>query len=263
MNTLRPDEAFACGVAARALGAEVCPLDVPGAAQSTPDAEIQFPDGRRGLLEITWLAASESFRLESRLAAIDHKLPNPGRWAWTANVGNVPELDRLVQVYGRLIEQLERYDVNRVDLLPLSIVASDPDLDWLIQSDTDLVGLPTLPSSEQLRPVWVHGPGSSAVCDAEADVITPALQAALAVEPAVGHIAKLLAHEADERHLFFLVNLSGLSPEAAYELIDAHQAPRLPLEVPKGISDIWLCPRYGWTATRWSRTAGSQLVRFD
>lgn len=260
-NPLRPDEAFACGVVSRALHAEVKALDVEGAPRRTPDAEIRFEDGRRGLLEITWLATSQSFHLDARLRTLEYKLPNPGRWAWTATVGAVPQLDRFVRVYEHLIYALERHDVDRVDDLPEDVINSDPDLEWLFDSEVDLVRHRTLPSNEHLRPVWVHGPGSSAVWDADADVVTPAVQATLGIEPTLGHIAKLLAREADERHLFFLVDLSGLTPEAVYELIDAKKAPHSSLVVPSGISDIWLCPRYGRVTTHWSRESGWRTIR--
>lgn len=253
---MRPEEESAAAIVARVLGAAVNPLDVPGAARRTPDCEVIHPDGRRGPLEVMRLTTTASEHLEHRLRAIGQKMPATGTHRWFANVRTVAELDRISANHVHLIQLLEQYGAHQWSDLPPWIVAADPELSWLSTSGASLTRELHPGSSPGPHPVYVFGPGYGAVWDAEADVVTPAVQQALTADGVVDHIEKLLAWPGDERHLFLIVDLAGIAPEAAHELMGVEKIPTGELRLPDGITHLWLLPRFGQRFLLWTAGAG-------
>jgi hypothetical protein len=216
------------------------------------------------MLEISTLGLPREFELVARIRRLDGRLPMPGRWKWIVKVAEPGELARIQAVYAKVIMACEAHGVTRVDDLPADTVDADDDLSWLsTESTSTLFGI-RLPDGAQDRsgyidlsfqPViaaWRSGP----------DQIVKAVSAALVEGPLAKRVAKLLATEGAERHLFLRVSYSGLPEPALIRLIEhaTSLTDAVPLEgdpaLPHGISHLWLLTGWGRRVTRWTRGAG-------
>jgi hypothetical protein len=77
----------------------------------------------------------------------------------------------------------------------------------------------------------------------------------------VSKIEKLVAAEADERHLFLRVDDSGVPAEHFHPLSFGTTAPTAHNEPHPSLDGLWLLPPWGRTVLRWHRPCGWE--RFD
>lgn len=244
---------------AAVLDVEVVPLDVAGAPQRTPDCLVVHRDGREGPLEIMRLTTTASEYLQHRLAAISNRLPAVGHRVWFAQVSTVAELDHLIANYAHLIQQLEQYDAHQIEGIPPWVVNRDLELHWLATSGASLTRDVLAEPSATQQPVLVLATGFGAVWDPEADVISPAVQEALTTPTVVEHIEKLVAYPGSERHLFLIVDPAGIAPEAAHVLTGVDQVPAGVLDLPAGLSRLWVVPIFGERLLLWTAGEGWSL----
>lgn len=256
-HEFRRDEAWAAGIVASVTGATVTPLDVPGAPDRTPDARLTYPDGRKAVLEITTLADPAELQLHNLVRRVDW--PAPGEWSWLVNVGSPQELPKVEAVYARAIELMERLGVKTVDELDLELIDGDDDLTWLATESES-----TFHGWDGGSPARVHvsPSGAFAVWDNASDEVSASLAAAFEQEPIASHVAKLLEHEDDERHLFLITHTTGLGPAAAFALIEPKAVPSSDPPAPDGITHVWLASGWGQVVTVWERGPGWSLRQY-
>lgn len=266
----RPDEQFARAVVSQVTGATVTRTDHRHAPAGTVDARLQLPDGRVGVLEISTLGLPGEFELDARIRQLDGRLPMPGRWKWLVKVADPGELPRIQAIYAKVILTCEANGVTRIDELPTDMVDADPDLSWLsMESTSTLFGI-RLPDGAHDTSGYVelsYQPVIAAWRSAP-DQIVSGVNAALTVEPLAKRVAKLLAADGDERHLFLRVTYSGLEESALVRLIEhaVGVADAEPLvgdpALPDGISHLWLLTGWGERVTRWTRSVGWEHPAF-
>lgn len=256
----RRDEAYAAWVVEDVLQARVEPRDVAGAPRGSVDGEIIYPDGRTAALEITGVESTEDKHLRARIDRLKPS-PSPGKLMWSMRPRNVAELDRLQAIHPRIIELCERHGVTNPEDLPFDVIGEDADLTWLAWEG--FMGRMSGHPVESNPRVWWMYPIESAVFGDEAEEIAAGVEAALRVEPALGHVAKLLRDPHEERHLFLIVGSTGLSNAAAFALIEPETVPTVDPDLPAGLDHLWLGPGWGTTVTVWSRGHGWRNERLS
>lgn len=265
----RSEEQVARAVVGQLTGAVVVRTDDRGAPAGTVDAQLEYSDGRTGALEISTLGLADEFAAESRIEKLGGQLPMPGRWKWVVRVSDPRELKRMQAIYASVILTCEAHNVASIGGLPREVVDADKDLQWLsTRSSSDLFGI-QIPEGAQdtsgfidlvYRPIGTYGsPGP--------DQILSTVNASLARKPLARRVTKLAKAEAEERHLFLHVAVSGLD-EYSYARLMLHAAtlqdvrPQaiLPLrgdpDLPEPISHLWLYTGWFNTVSRWTRGQG-------
>lgn len=167
------------------------------------DGVFMLADGRRGALEVTTLGDADAIELE-RLTS-EPLGPFPFlRWAWHVTVPadyRVNELEKLPV----LLSECERVGVLSPDEAESSWPRRLPNrLGWLVSRGVRAFAFPETnrPGMIDVFPAQLGGGG--AVPD-NANNLSSWLESALMSEGIVRHVAKLLAHPADLRHLFLRV----------------------------------------------------------
>jgi hypothetical protein len=157
---LDEDEQTACLIAERTLGATATAYDVPP-RQGAVDAFLDYPDGRRGAFEVTWLAADggASLHLGSLLKRDSVRWPLPGKWWWTVKVGHPRDLPRLRDIYTKIVLLCENVGVTDPRRLALDDI--DEDVRWLVEeSSVQMEGYPDVPATDRramITPPSLHG----------------------------------------------------------------------------------------------------------
>ena len=87
--------------------------------QGAVEAFLDYPDGRRGAFEVTWLATDggKSLQLQSLLRSDGFGLPSPGKWWWTIEISTRPQpLGSQQRRGGQAVEhaEVERANVPKV-----------------------------------------------------------------------------------------------------------------------------------------------------
>jgi hypothetical protein len=243
---LRHDERWAGHVVAAVTGAEALPHDV-GGAQSAVDITLHYPDGRTGALEVTSHAGSGVKQRDAILADTDHKWTNPGRWGWGIRVGPAVRLNDLRERYGRIITICELHGVTSPELIPWDVQAGDPDLRWLIDHpEVSIVGTADLADPDNPGPVYVMPDLEGGFIDEAIDGLNAAVEDLLAVPHIAGHIPKLLAHQADEHHLFVITEAGSLPGSLWITLMaEVTAPPPAPPRLPDGLTHLWVTTGYG------------------
>lgn len=256
----RRDEAYAAWVIEDVLKVQVEPRDIPGAPRGTVDGEIVYPDGRSAALEITGVESTADRHLRARIDKLK-PTPAPGQLTWNLRPNTIAELERLQQVYPRVVDLCERHGVRNPEELPLDLIAHDADLTWLAwEGFTGMMSGHPMKSDPMV--MWMH-PITSAIFSSEADEIAEGVAAALHVEPCLSHVSKLLRDPHEERHLFLIIGSTGLSNAAAFALIEPDTVPTGDPDLPDGLDHLWLGPGWGSTVTRWSREVGWRNERLS
>jgi hypothetical protein len=260
----RPEEQFARTVVGNVTGAVVVRTDHRHASARTVDARLQYPDGRTGALEISTLGLAAEFAAGKRIAAIDGRLPMPGRWKWIVRASDPWELTRIRALYAKAVLICEAHNVTSVDDLPPAVVGGDADLTWLsTKSPSRLSGI-RLPDGAQDQSDFIDLIYQPAETERHSgpDQIVSEVNAALAKETLAKRVAKLTQAEGDQRHLFLRVAESGLEEYSYARLTMCAIAPQhvAPLQgepdLPGTVSHLWLHAGFGQHVTRWTRDQG-------
>jgi len=212
-------EQTACLIAEGALGATATAYDVPP-RQGAVDAFLDYPDGRRGAFEVTWLATDggASLQLGELLRGDRSGLRLPGNWWWTIEIGDRRDRPRLLNIYAKIILLCEGIGVTDPRHLPLTEV--DADVQWLVQeSSVQMHGHPNVPATDEdrVRRPMITQRSTWGGLDETFSLLDEALRTAFDTDLIQRHLAKLRRTEADERHLFLVVDVYDLH----FSLFDA------------------------------------------
>ena len=95
-------------------------------------------------------------------------------------------------------------------------------------------------------PVWVLPEFFGGFLDEQLVGLPAAVEDLLQVDHIARHVPKLLAHPADEHHLFVNIKHGGL-PESQYMVLvrEVHVLPPTVPSLPDGLSHLWLSTGYG------------------
>jgi hypothetical protein len=239
--TLRPSERYAYAVMQRILGVAVRHTDTCG-KQGAVDGVFERPDGTRGAVEVTTLPSKGIHQLEGILRKTGNQLPNPGMWNRIITVGSPADLPGLQERLEVVITWAEgndvvephrrRYRINVDD-------AVDAALEWLYDSSVKMHGSRRLGASTgkvRVLPEGVGGFSTGALVD-----LPEALGEAFGSDHMPAHLRKLVAAEADERHLFLVVRFTSLTENIVLALMDREEAlPTLPPPLPPEITHLWV-----------------------
>ena len=134
-------ERLAYEVIRRVLGIEVEHYDT-ARRQGAVDGLIHYNDRRVGPLKVTSYTDADERELAARLAADHHSWPNPGAWWRTINIAEPDDINKLRDIYKRIITICEQRAVAEVDHLPWSVQRADADVQWLPTSMSTMHGHP-------------------------------------------------------------------------------------------------------------------------
>jgi hypothetical protein len=256
-------EQAACLIAERALGATATPNDVAG-RQGAVEAFLDYPDGRRAAFEVTRLATDggASLQLDSLLERDGFHWPSPGKWWWNVQIGHPRDLPRLREIFDKIVLLCESIGVREPRRLP-SAEIDDDDVRWLVEeSSVDMRGhLSRLATDERRVPASIiTQPGVGVFPYETFNGLDEALSAAFHTTNIQRHLAKLTRTQADERHLFLVVDVYDL-PFSLYDaLVFGERLPAGVPALPDDLTHLWLAPqacrrvligtRRGWSETR-------------
>lgn len=207
------------------------PRDVPGAPDATHDFDV-LVSGKRVALEVT--RAADKHVLSTRDAAFRRTFPAPALAnSWTLSIRTIgaalPAVNKIAKKSPSLLAVLEQHGMSEVDrqLYPGQAPAA------VVDASTNLVLL----GVSRAR-VWdVDGPpqlffiGHGGV-SADADAVNR-----LAVEHAAKNADKLLAAQADERHIFIWMDSS--QPDAELAMHTGPPPDAAPV-LPDGVDVVWV-----------------------
>jgi hypothetical protein len=261
-------EQAACLIAERALGAAAAAYDVPP-RQGVVDAFLDYPDGRRGAFEVTQLAidGGASLQLQSLLRSDGYRWPSPGKWWWTIQIGDPRDRLRLLDSYTKIILHCESVGVTDPRYLAPDDV--DADVQWLVvgESSVQMQGYPTVPATDGDRPrgAMITQPSTWGGWDETFSLLDEALSKAFRKTHIQDHVAKLDRTQADERHLFLVVDVYDWPFSLFNALGSGDSLPAGAPALPHGLTHLWLATVYchriligtsaGWTETRDIRPA--------
>ena len=238
-------EDIAAHLVSHAPGAEARKFDADG-RQSAVDFMLEWPNGRRGALEVTLVTQPESSAWQGLAAKEGWRWPAPSGWEFRLNGNDMP-YRRARRAVLSAVELCDRENVDALDRLPPDIASSDPDLRWL----SDIGDL----RRTSFKPGVVLLPAVRAeFVEASTSDFTTLVERWLHLPHIPRHVEKARSAVAvEERHLF-LVPVDEVLP-ARFFTNDFPAPTRSPKGF-SGIDGIWVWSNYwhqylGWLAGRW------------
>ena len=122
-------EDIAAHLVSHALGAKARKFDADG-RQSAVDFMLEWPNGRRGALEVTLVTQPESSAWQGMAAKEGWRWPAPSGWEFRLAGTDMP-YQRTRRAVLRAVALCDRENVDALDRLPPDIASGDPDLRWL------------------------------------------------------------------------------------------------------------------------------------
>jgi hypothetical protein len=224
------------------LGGTAVPRDVDEAPEGTHDFDIELPGDRTVALEVT--TAAERSVISQRNAAFGREWTAPQLASnWWVNIGHSPgqepvSIKSVMDGIVPLLETFERDGLTSVEthyslrnLSPKPGTTQEVHGAMIEMFDLGVVaartwGTPELGEEAAIWPSISSGVGSDTV-----------KVNALVAERATPKRKKLVAAEADERHLFIWLDNSHADAELAVATLPP---PSTPPAVPSGIDAVWL-----------------------
>ncbi|MCU1417161.1 MAG: hypothetical protein JWP32_1335 [Schumannella sp.] len=229
-----------------ALGVEVVEEDVAGAPAGTPDASFH---SRRAWAEFTLLISEQAMEgtqhIHQRAAQTA-----PGASSWLVMLRTFPDFkqyDRELPAFLSWLEDRGVDDSSRLTSVPNRFAWAD-----------GICRARAITGTDEPQ-VFLIGPGRSASWTVGEDVISDALEPALASVHVTRRVGKLLAIDADERHLFLVADHSSVGPEANFELSVTSTLPRREPTLPPGVTHLWVSSGSIRSAVVWQRERGWRL----
>lgn len=260
LDKLRPEERAACLLAERILGVVAEEWDVQ-CRQGAVDAMLNYRDGRRAAFEVCKVAAEGALQTDSLLGRDDFTWPRAGQWWWEISVGSQRDIPQLRERYARIIAVCEAAGVTRPEQLAHRGRSLDPDIAWVVGSASTMWGYPDVPAvdGERVRDVMVVPAGRGGATDSTLARLRDTLARELASPLMEKHVDKLLATDADERHLYLPVHLSVWPFDVADAFQWSTSLPSDPPPLPEGITHLWLAPQaeqhvLWWAPDEWRRS---------
>lgn len=253
-------ERFAFEVVRRVTGHTVSLID-DGTAPRMVDGGWTDSSGRRHVIEVTNLIASNTAELLSQLRSLNYRVPaKPLEARWVARVAAPVKPARLdPNELGALLFDCENRGIVRASHIP----------DWELDGFGQVGRWVRSGALEAIRYVgernpgwvslWPQGdggglPGMSAVTEWLTGVLPTHRHLS-------GKIAKLRDWEADIRHLYVGMFQSGASFAVLSALTDPHAEPDEPARLPAGLDGLWLQPAWGDAMLIW--LPGEGWLRHD
>ncbi|WP_460716149.1 hypothetical protein [Nocardioides dilutus] len=246
-----PDEAVAYAVVESILGARVEHHD-RGGRQAVVDAFLHLSDRRCGALEVTSVRSADRLSLDSALAKIRHRLPAVGRWTWYITIPPGVKLRDVESRYGVAQRWFEQQGM-RSSVLQRHREAPD-EVIWLRKAK---VRMHASVESDLPPRVFVLAAGDGGFADETLDTLRDSLADIFASPSIQSRLRKLLAVDADERHMFIWITIGGLP----FPLLDGigrgDALPSAPPPVPAALDGLWLGTEFGrrvivWRDNEWT-----------
>lgn len=243
-------------------------------ASGQPDFSIRYADGRSAVGEVTWHADPHIEKMWDRVRHRDtpqQVLLGDGQGGWGARLLADADIRRLYEQLPRLVAEMNAAGLRSIEpaTLPNAWRITNPVLGRLTSAGASL-GL------EYLSKATKHGgpgyvvffPPSTPMCEFGApDDLASWIEGVLAEERYADVPRKLLAVDADERHVFVMAG--SATPQQVENRLRTLSEPiesRAP-KLPTGLTHIWLNSRYldpnvGYVTAHWSSQASWVLVRY-
>jgi len=122
-------EDVAAHLVSHALGARAKKFDTDG-RESAVDFMLDWPNGRRGALEVTLVTQQESAAWQGLAAKEGWRWPAPSGWAFRLNDSDMP-YRRARRAVLRAVELCDRENVEAIEQLSAAVRCSESDLEWL------------------------------------------------------------------------------------------------------------------------------------
>jgi len=238
-------EDIAALLVSKALGASARKFDADG-RQSAVDFILEWPNGRRGALEVTLVTDPGSSAWQGLAAKDGWRWPARSGWEFRLHGDDMP-YQRARAAALKAIEVCDREGVDGLDQLPADILFGDADFEWL-RSMGDLRRTPFKPGVVLLPAVRAE------FVEASPSDFATLVEGWLRLPHMPRHVEKTRSAVAvDERHLF-LVPVDDVLPARFFT--NDFQAPTRSPEGFKGIDGIWVWSNYwhqclAWLAGRW------------
>ncbi len=241
-NPAREVERYACRVVREWVGAGGVLTDI--SSGHGPDFRIEYADGRRAVGEVGWHADpklqamwAEVFKRERHQVI---ELPEgAGQWMVTLVPGaSINRLyDRLPAFVWSLVEEGHvRLDIHG---------------DWPRGDPADTarqLGIEHITRVERKAPavaVFFLGGGMGEIVPTDPNVVTDWVDGVLASPEYSDTTGKLLALEADERHVFLMSgDRTPFGADERLRRLEEALPDRAP-QIPPGISHVWVVPQFG------------------
>jgi hypothetical protein len=235
-RSVKAEEVRAGAIVADQLGGEAKPRDAPGAPDASHDVDIELPGGRRIALEVTSAADTELLSMHAAAFGKTWNAPSLSSNWWISFDGGSPvEIKTLMRGLEAQLKVLEEHGVAEVSTLSH---AQRHDAPSAVIDATRQILVGRITSARR----W----GASAPGESARMLLVPhrGLSAgggqvnALVADAAEANVEKLLAANADERHLFVWID------EDAGELeMFAQLPPPSEPSLPDGIDAVWAATR--------------------
>lgn len=238
-------EDIAALLVSNALGARAVKWDADG-RQSVVDFMLDWPDGRRGALEVTVVTHPESSAWQGLAARDGWRWPARSGWEFRLHHEDLP-YQRARNAALKAIKLCDRERVDALDRLSPDILLGDAELQWLssvgdLRRTSFKPGVVLLPA---VRAEFVEATTSDFATTIESWLLLPHMPR---------HVEKTRsAPDVDERHLF-LAPVDDVLP-ARFFTNDFPPPTRNP-EGFSGIDGIWVWSNFwhqylGWRDDRW------------
>lgn len=235
----------------RVLGIEVTERD-DGSAPRMEDVLFRLPDGRTGALEVTTIGDQAAIEGESIAGKWSWHVDG-AKWTWMVHVGPGVQMLALKRHLATLLLACERHGVNDPRLLPYDPRRDDAANKWFESSDVSMHGFATTrrPGAIDVLPSG----GGGAAFD-HLDGLPSWLADRLRAPDLLANVEKLRASARDELRLFLRVHDTGI-PFSLYDpLAFSSVVPTSPLDVPQGLSGVWLAPAWRNPILWWGARTG-------
>jgi hypothetical protein len=249
----RTEERFAFEILRRVTGAEVRLLD-NGTRPGMVDGYWELPGGCRAVVEVRLLIEPQTAEVNSRLGEHDHRLPVEGlKHHWEVYVGPQVRVRDLRRDLPQLLLWCQTRDLDGFEELRWTRRGQVPFLEHPIRtgelSAHQFTGVPSLGYVRLLPPAIGGAAG-------DGGIVTGWLSRLLASRGLAGHVAKLAAAHAEERHLWLGVHMSGAPFAAFYALTDETVVPQTDPVVPAHLDAVWLFAQFSAPVLVWRRGEG-------
>lgn len=230
---------------AHTLGATATKFDADG-RQSAVDFMLEWPNGRRGALEVTLVTQPESAAWQGMAATEGWRWPAPSGWEFRLTGADMP-YQRTRRAVLRAVALCDQGSVDAPDRLPADVVHDDPEVAWMNKVG-DLRRTPFKPGVVLIP--WVR----AEFVEASTSDFTTVVEGWLHLPHMPRHIEKVRSTAAVvERHLF-LVPVDEVLPARFF----TNDFPA-PTRSPKGfdgVDGIWIWSNYwhqflAWRAGTW------------
>lgn len=225
------------------------------------DLEINYPDGRRGAVEVTAAADAPAIELWNLVNGVDERWIDPHLvGGWFAVLTPSARAKRIKSELPRLLRELEAMGVREVRsshrrVGPFEDSVADLGIEQLIQGGTDFPGsiYLTVEQDAERTGGWVPTSG---------DPLAEWLSQWLSHSNQEQNLSNLRMSHADEFHLFVLLPGFADAPFPVVDLLarDGAPVPAVDPVAPSPLTDIWCMST--WTSgagMHWSTGNGWQL----